>query len=203
MKPISFLCAVIVSLLLSQFSRADEEVRPHSFVVTSDLRLSFFKMIPPKGNWQENKYVTTREAFGVAYSIDEDGNFKELWKTSGWYSLELYLSFDGQYLVRIGPWNRGHEPNNSDLAIAFYKNGNLLKEYSVVDLVKDKSKVQATASHYFWLARSDYLTDKKPEKWQEDRLRLDGMNVFHLKTIDGIMYQFDVTTGEIKKTEKP
>jgi hypothetical protein len=29
------------------------------------------------------------------------------------------------------------------------------------------------------------------------------MNVFHLKTIDGIMYQFDVTTGEIKKTEKP
>jgi hypothetical protein len=111
------------------------------------------------------------------------------------------MSFDGQYLVKMGPWNSGREPNNGDLAVAFYKNGKLLKEYSVVDLVKDTSKVEATASHYFWLAR--YLRNKKPEKGPENDLRLDAQNVFHLKAIDGIMYQFDATTGEIKNTEKP
>jgi hypothetical protein len=206
MKPITFLCAVGISILLLRPSLADKEPRPISFVVTSEFGQSFFKMIPPKGKWQENKYVTTKEAVGVAYSIDEDGNFIELWRTSGWYSSELYLSLDGQYLVRMGPWNEGHEPNNSDLAVAFYKNGNLLKEYSVIDLVKDKSKIQPTRSHYFWLARMDYrnLPDMERKKWEENRLRLDGSNnVFHLKTIDGIMYQFDATTGEIKKTDKP
>ena len=49
----------------------------------------------------------------------------------------------------------------------------------------------------------DFLRDKERGEWEENRLRLDGSNVFHLKTIDGIMYQFDATTGEIKKTEKP
>ncbi len=204
MKPILFLCVIGLSILLFQSSRADTEARSFSFVITSNFGHSFFKMVPPKGKWQENKYVTTKDAYGVAYSIDEDGNFKELWKISGWYSHELYISIDGQYLVRMGPWNSGHEPNNNDLALAFYKNGNLLKEYSVVDLVKDKSKIQPTVSHYFWLARMDYrnLTDKERKKWEENRLRLDGDNIFHLKTIDGIIYQFDATTGEIKKKEQ-
>lgn len=189
MKPISFLCVVVVSLLLSQSSRADEERVPYSFTVASQSGQYYFKMLPAKREWQENKYVITREAFGVAYTIDEDGNFKELWRTSGWYSFELFLSEDGQYLVRMGPWNGGHEPKKEDIAVAFYKNGKLLKEYSVVDLVKDKSKIQATVSHYFWL-------DKSPGS--EAKRRLDRDNVFYLKTIDGIAYQFYATTGKIK-----
>jgi hypothetical protein len=189
MKPITFLCTVVISILLLQSSRADTPMPPSSpFVIVSQDGQCFFKMIPGKGKWQENKYVVTRMSFGVAYSIDENGNFKELWKTSGWYSSQVFLSDDGQYLVRMGPWNSGNEPKKGDLAVAFYKNGNLLKEYFTTDLVKDKSKVKATASHYFWLA-----TDPK----------LDGDNVLQLKTMDGIMYQFDATTGEIKKTEKP
>jgi len=201
MKPIPFLSVIFFSLLLSQLSRADEEMAPYPLAAASQCGRCFFKMIPPRIELQGKKYVTTREVFGVAYTVDNEGNFKELWKTSGWYSFEAFLSEDGQYLIRMGPWNRGHEPNKGDLAVAFYKNGNLLKEYSVVDLVKDKSKVQATASHYFWLAR--YLRNKKPEDGPENDLRLDAQNVFHLKTIDGIMYQFDATTGEIKKAEKP
>ena len=93
----------------------------------------------------------------------------------------------------MGPWNRGHEPKKGDLAVAFYKNGKLLKEYSVIDLVEDKNKVIATVSHYFWLDR---------ELGSEAERKLDWNNVFYLKTIDGIIYQFDATTGEIKKTEK-
>jgi hypothetical protein len=194
MKPISFLCVVVVSLLLSQSSRADEPMSPYSLAVASRSGRCFFKMVPYKGELQEKKYVITREAFGVAYTFDMDGNFKELWKTSGWYSFEAFLSDDGQYLVRMGPWNGGHEPKKGDLAVAFYKNGKLLKEYSVVDLVKDKSKIQATVSHYFWLDRAMGPGAGPGLEWD---------NVFHLKTIDGIMYQFDATTGEIKKTEKP
>jgi hypothetical protein len=32
----------------------------------------------------------------------------------------------------------------------------------------------------------------------EAELKLDSKNVFHLKTIDNIMYTFDATNGEIK-----
>jgi hypothetical protein len=197
MKPISFLCAVAVSLLLSQSSRAEESI-PFPYIVTSPYSQCFFKMIPADIN---------REAFGAAYSLDENGNFKELWKTSGWYSYEVYLSYDGQYLVRMGQTSHSHEPKKQDLAVAFYKNGKLLKEYSVIDLVKDKSKIQPMDVYYAWLARSDIrnilaAAEMNNIEDPENKLRLDNQNIFHLKTIDEIIYQFDATTGEIKKTER-
>jgi len=142
--------------------------------------------------------VTDREAFGAAYRIDDDGNFTELWKTSGWYSFEVFLSADGKYLVRMGSFGVGKQPEKKDLGIAFYKNGKLLKAYSTADLVKDNRKVVQTASHYMWLARDNY---EKPDP--DAKLTLEWENVFRLKTIDGIAYQFDATTGQIKEARRP
>ena len=105
------------------------------------------------------------------------------------------------YLVAMGPWNEGTEPKKEDMAVAFYREGKLLKQYSTADLVKDKSKVLASISHYRWLARDvDRMAEGKRDPDAE--LRIIGVNTFRLKTCDAITYEFDLTTGEIKK-KKP
>lgn len=154
---------------------------------------AYFKMIPsPDGKWGDG--------FGIAYRLREDGSDVELWRTKGWYSHEVFLSADGEYLVVMGPWNLGHAPSQEDRAVAFYRRGALLQQYSTADLVKDGSKVFATASHYRWLAR-DLERYAKAEKDPESELRIIWKNTFRLKTCDGILYDFDITTGEIKKKE--
>jgi len=159
-----------------------------------------FKMIPAKGSFQEGEYVVTREAAGFAYQLEEDGAFTELWKVSGWYSFKVFLSNDGQYLVRMGPWSIGHEPDENDLAVAFYRRGQLIRSYSTADLVEDESAVLATVSHYLWLAGSDWRGERKRDP--EAELRLDWEDTFHLKTIDGISYEFDARTGQIKSKQR-
>ena len=160
-------------------------------------------MIPAKRSLQGGKYVTIPEAFGVAYRVEEDGSLTELWKVSGWYSFEVFLSDDGQYLVRMGSWNVGHEPEENDLAVAFYKKGKFLKKYSTAELVENKSAVIASVSHYMWLARAKSIFDNEEKSDPEAELKLDWENIFHLKTIDGILYEFDAITGNIKKKRSP
>lgn len=147
-----------------------------------------FSMIPPQ---YDANYKQTREAFGIVSRLNEDGKFVELYRTSGWYSFEVFVSRDGKYLVQMGPWNTGYKPQKDHLAVAFHKNGKLLKSYSTARLVKDPTKVMASVSHYMWQASSPSL-----------KLILDYDNTFKLHTIDGWTYEFDVTTGEINSTTK-
>lgn len=159
----------------------------------------YFTMVPAKYG---KDYKIEREAFGIAYKLDAEGKSTELYRTVGWYSFEVFISRDGRYLVRMGPWSAGHEPEEKDLAVAFYQDGKLLKQYSTADLVKDKSKVVASVSHYFWLAPSP--TDRAITKVDRLKLRLhlDYDNIFKLHTIDGWTYSFDATTGKIKSTDR-
>lgn len=149
-----------------------------------------FKMIPEDRASKEGNRTKTAKDFGVAYRVDANGEITELWKVSGWFSFQVFLSDDGEYLVRMGPWNFGHEPKVGDLAVAFYKKGHLLKEYSTSDLIEDKSAVITSVTHYEWLANID------------SALMLDQNNVFMIRTIDNIQYEFDVTTGSIKSKKK-
>lgn len=125
---------------------ADSPAMPFPYVAAGMGGTTYFKMIPrTDGKWGEG--------IGIAYRLRRDGSDEELWRTDGWYSFEVFLSYDGEYLVAMGPWNMGSEPSKEDLAVAFYHKGKLLRQYSTADLVKDKSKVPASVSHYMWLAR--------------------------------------------------
>lgn len=159
-------------------------------------------MIPAKWRREGEDILVEQHAFGVAYRLEEDGTFTELWRTEKWYSFEVFLSENGRYLVRMGPWNSGHTPKKTHLAVAFYKEGTLLKTYSTAELVKSKRAVLTTVSHYMWLARANHDIDDTPPD-PEATLRLDYQNIFHLKTIDGIVYAFDATTGDIVRTTSP
>lgn len=179
---------------------ADVPRGPFAYVATSSSGKYYFEMLPPQ--WESG--VRKNDGFGIAYQLLRDGTNKEMWRTDGWYSLEVFLSEDGSHLVRVESEILGHEPSCNDLAVAFYENGKLLKQYSTADLVRDKTKVVATVSYYRWQAsdvdrRQEMVSGVKvKDELAEPRL-LWWEKTFRLKTCDGIVYVFDITTGNIKK----
>ena len=179
--------AVIITAVLVTFAfdaMADSPRAPVPWVTASRNGSFLFKMVPPETRGNGDKTEIVREAFGTAYSITTDGEFRELWKTDGWYTFDGYISNDGRYFARIGPWASDLQ-NHTDLAIAFYDRGQLLKRYEVRALVKNLDKLEYSASHYDWHPQIQSV----PNGFQNDR--------FHLVTIDKIAYAFDYTTGEI------
>ena len=182
------LLLLLLAPALADNLKADMPMGAFSYVATSPSGMCYFEMIPPHVSNGMRK-----EASGTAYQLSRDGLSIELWHTNGWYSSKVFLSESGHYLVRMGPWNLGQEPSKNDLALAFYKDGNLLKQYSTADLVKDKNKIVKSDSHYAWLA-----SDVQRENYGETEPRLLWDNTFHLKTCDGIVYSFDIKTGSIQ-----
>ena len=184
-----FLLITILGVAASNVD-ADSPRTPYPYIVTSAHGGVYFRMVPRPGR--------SSDGFGIAYRIRDDGSDEELWRTQGWYSTEVFLSNDGEFLVAMGPWNGGTEPRKEDLAVAFYREGKVIKHYSTADLIKDKSKVMKSLSHYTWLARdAEMISGSKRDP--EAELRVFSNNTFRLKTCDGLVYLFDMTTGEIKR----
>jgi len=168
---------------------------PRAYVETSENGRFLIKMLPNRFS----KSSPPKPSVGIAYRLEHDGRLTELWRIEDSYSSEVYLSNNGQYLVSMGPWSVGHEPEDADLAVSFYNKGKLLRKYSTAELVKDRSTVLTSVSHYMWLARDGMNCQFNQDRSLEATLRIDWENVFHLKSIDGIKYEFDVSTGTIKK----
>lgn len=196
--------ATIVALLtafMCALGRADTPSWPVPLVFTNDSGSNVvFAMNPPLYGPDDK---ITREAFGIAYRLGTDGKFTEIYRTDGWYSFRVFVSQDGHYLIQMGPWNEGDHPEKTHLAVAFHKDGKLLKSYSTADLIKDPSKIEATTSHYRWLAPARHrparlMIDVDP---RDLKLHLSYDNVFTLHTIDDLTYEFDATTGTIKSTK--
>ena len=78
-----------------------------------------------------------------------------------------------------------------DVAVEFYRNGNLTRRYEIHELVRDKSMIRQSTSSLWWLEESDPSVTLDPEA-----------NSLTLKTIDGLTYTFDLVTGDIVQTEK-
>ena len=164
---------------------ADSEAPPFPYVAISNWGRCYFKMSP-----DSNDEYDREKGVGFAYKA-KTGQFDELlWTTNGWYAYEVFLTSDGEFLVRMGNWPRGYEPSDDHLAVAFYKRGLLMKSYSTKDLIVDVSKVTPTVSHY------SFIGDQPPgfDDWDD--------SVFRLVTVDGVDYRFDVITGEILSAEQ-
>jgi hypothetical protein len=179
---------------------ADSPAEPEPLVFASSRGgRAIFTMMPPE---YDSDYKQVKDAFGVAYLLQSDGKLKELYRTKGWYSFEVFVSADGRYLVQMGPWNVGRAPTSEDLAVAFFKDGKEIKRYSTADLVKDPSKVIVSTSHYMWRA-PDFR--KKYQKGQALAL-LPQLNdyekEFVLNTIDNWTYYFDIETGKLIRSEQ-
>ncbi len=118
----------------------------------------------------------------------KEKDVKDLYRVD-WYATHVQLSNDGHYLVRFGPWASDAQ-GLTDRAIAFYKDGTLLKSYQVKDLVHDSSSVDETISHYFWEASESGA----PSGFSANDTR------FTVTTTDKKAYIFDLATGKIIST---
>jgi hypothetical protein len=111
-----------------------------------------------------------------------------LW-TVPWFAQEVMLSNTGDELVRFGPWASDMD-KHTDLAVAFYFKGKLLKQYQVRDLIKDPERLVCSVSHYTWSASKS----TQPTGFSQDG------RVFHLVLCDRTAYDFDTRSGVITKT---
>jgi len=168
-------------MLASSIAWADSEVPPYTYVSVSEYGRYYFKMIPDNPADRET-------GSGICFEVTAGNTDKILWTTTGWYAYSTYLSSDGKYLIRMGVWPRGQELSDTHLAVAFYKDGNLLKSYTTKYLVKDPSRIERTVSHYFWLEGIPGL--------------LPHGHRFKIVTKDNIEYIFDITDGKIISQKK-
>ncbi len=177
--------ALFVALTLSSSTWASHPSRLEPRVTAAVRSPYYFAMLPAQYEYKDGQYEEIQSARGIAYRLQEDGGSVKLWEVEGWYANTVYLSADGRHLIRIGNWPEGFEPDSDDLAVAFYHEGELLREYSTADLINNPRNVRVNAGHYFWLARDG----KYP--------RLSFSNHFMLKTIENRVLEFDISTGDI------
>ncbi len=173
--------SLLILWCLSTSTLADSPARATEKIFTSPNQRYFFTMVPQDSGYSDEHPGAT----GKAYRLQADGDFTLLWRVSGWYAHQLYLSNDGVHLVRIGNWATGCELSDKQLAVAFYKQGDLLKKYSTRDLIKQENSIRCSVSHYQWRAETE----------QPQWLGYD--NDFYLTTIEGVEYRFSLTTGDI------
>ena len=80
---------------------------------------------------------------------------KSLWRVN-WYSSRVHISSDGAHLARIGRTSVspvGDKPNMAQLALAFYNNGNLIKKYTIEDLIRDPRSLFKSKDGFEWQNR--------------------------------------------------
>lgn len=196
-------CILLFLLCTAPFAVADQPAPTFRHVTTSQgQRCYFFKMIPEKVRYENNSLVKEKDAWGVAYKLDENGEIVELWRTEGWYASEVFLSDDGRYLVRMGVWPTTND-EFTDVAVAFYDRGKLLKSYDVRDLIKRPHLIEHSVSHYRWQPRKQTVPNGigrgHSQGWFGGNY-LQGEH-FHLVMIDKTAYHFDLATGDILSTE--
>lgn len=171
---------------------ADSEIAPFPKVDKPYDGSCYIKQIPAKLRYITNlnyEVIETEieeEAFVEAYKILPDGKDEFLWSSVGWYANQVFLTNDCVYLVRMGNWARGSAPSAEDLAVAFYKNGEMLLSYSTADLIENSESVDVTTGHYFWLSQDQDSLGLSP--WSD---------TFYLKTIEEKQFEFNYTTGEM------
>ena len=129
--------------------------------------------------WPTDEIGESGRGHGQARS--KDGSL--LWEIK-WYALssKVIVLDDGTGLVRMGPWARRFN-DLKDLAIAFYQKGVLQRKYQVADLVRERSRLIRTASHYFWLDQN-YPTALSTDQLRFSAFTLDG-RAHHFSTADG------------------
>jgi hypothetical protein len=104
--------------------------------------------------------------------------------TVDWYAGETHVSRDGRFLVRVESFPSDY----TEVVLAFYDRGKLLREFAVGDLVSRPEVLQRTVSHFLWLDGVD--------------LR-DTTQTLRLRTLPGEAHTFDITTGRNSAAPEP
>ncbi len=177
------LCLYTVLLaVMAKAVLADQEASNRPVVRASQYGAVYAKSVPFDYYGQEG---VTR-----VYCVGEDED--TLIAEYDWFANEIYMGGSGDAtLVRFGPWHRDREPSDDHLAIGIYRDGELIREYSTLELFEMGSGVQASVSHYRIFGR------RLGFSWFE------GYDyVYQVEGISGKVFTFDLETGDILEMEQ-
>ena len=161
----------------------DEEASNRIYLTTSQGGQFYARSIPAE-SWGSKGRT----------EIYQVGAKDTLLHTYDWYSPQVYLegSRGGSvHVVQMGPWHRGREANERDLALAIYQDGKLLKKHSTLAIAGAPGNVSASMSHY--------VVFEDIKGFQADR---GGFYFFEAEAIDRKRLRFDVETGQILTDEQ-
>lgn len=172
----SSLFALMALLLLAGAALADQEASNRPIVRSSEYGAYYAKSVPleeygPDGVTRVYHVGAEEDTFLYEYP---------------WYASDLYLGGIGDgTLVRFGPWARGREPREDHLAIGFYRDGKVVREYSTLDIADLGSGVSESVSHY------EVFGERLGFAWSNDDVFFEVMGV------DGTLLRFDLADGEL------
>lgn len=179
------LLAVVLSL--ASTAVADQEAYPTAYVAAGGGW--YAKCVPSNPAGAREAGTTT------IYRVGQDAD--TLVYTFDWYSPKIYITGwgGGVSIVRMGPWPRGYRASESDLAIAFYRDGRLVRRYSTLDLAGDTHHVQVSVSHYTVIKEVTGFVHLY-EKSGDDTVTSDPDYGFEVVLNGGRRMVFDLRTGE-------
>lgn len=178
-------------------TKADSEAPPRDYVKASaDGR---FELVMLPTYRYARKDPNLRKRYRQSGLYRKGVSNRPLW-TIDWYAWQIYPASDGHHLIRMGPWPSSAQ----DLAVAFYRDGKLLRQFKINQLVKDPESLPHSVSHFMWSKTIDFndakrqlrLTTLLDEKYlfdAEGRL-LEGRLIppYHPKSLaDGFLYKGD------------
>jgi hypothetical protein len=167
------LCAVAAC------ARADDEAGNRAYVQASEWGAFYAKSVPAE--------VYGTKGYTQIFRVVATGSDEPLHRYS-WYSpevfLEGFLGTNDVYVAQLGPSSRGREASADHLAIAFFKNGSLLKAYSTLDIAGKPANVAASESHY--QVFGERLGFRRP---------FGNQLVFDVDDLRGSRLTFDAETG--------
>lgn len=184
--------ATAVLSLVAYSVHADSPAAPYSYTVpTPDGKYVFVAIV----SLESEKYLLSEDS-PMATEVREihskytqsglylnGASTSPIW-TVDWYAYSVEPLSDGVHLVRHGPWATSSDSE----AVAFFANGELIRSYTVGDLVAIPSLMPHSVSHFFWRL--------------EERLD-DSATTYTISTLHREQYTFDVTTGEIIDSFSP
>lgn len=189
MTAIKFILALFIFMSISVF--ADKPAPPSSYKIISSNNNFVFVMIAPLTleqelrPWNEAKkkeILEVRNLYSQSGMYKNDSTNELLWPVD-WFAYGVEIANDGAHIVRHGPWASSME----DDAIIFYANGKVVGSYKIDRLVKNKRKLEHTASHFFW---------EKESLFDREQLR------YYIETLDNKHYIFDIKSGNIISGQK-
>ena len=183
----AFLCFVPLAGMINV--SADEPAEQTSYQIEFENGAKIFYMYPTSINDENGLPDDSFLKSGLYRNTEPPENIYVINSINSsnrryFYQRELVFSDDGIYFANM-PWTDSGDPGNpTGIAIEFYNSGILRKKYVVADLVEDNSKLIYTSSHVFW---------ENNEKRSFDAAN----NILSVVTKDGIMYKFDLVSGNI------
>lgn len=171
---------LIIFLFLFPLAANADEGRYRTLFTSSNGKYEF-RISTPK--WEERDI---RE-----WSLIEKATGTVLYKISeGRWSLPLMtvlVSDDGRNITAIDDYSASEPKKDLDVLI-FYREGKLVKKYTLGEILDDIDNITHSASHFRW------EFSEKPLAVVNSKLKF--------KTYELISYTFDINSGEILKKEK-